>query len=163
MVFDGFRRFLAVFNDFRLCSTALNGFCGLHDYPTLPKPRCGRVASPGVHKVVIFYFYFYFYYYYFIIPPRPWCLCLVQTGMFACKPCLKYSRIHGTKVQSHIECVKGRCFSTVLVAYMRSIHRDVVCEPNWWATWLACSLNMWLTHCSLGLVQKLVCLLVNHA
>ena len=54
-------------------------------------------------------------------------------------------------------------FSKVLVAYMRSIHRDVVCEPNWWATWLACSPNMWLTHCSLGLVQKLVCLLVNHA
>src|SRR5467141_2481795 len=36
-----------------------------------------------------------------------------KTGLFACKPCLKYSRIHGTKVQSHIECVKGRWFSMV--------------------------------------------------
>src|SRR5467141_434583 len=44
-------------------------------------------------------------------------------------------------------------FSTVLVAYMRSIYRNVVCEPNQWATWLACSLNMWSTHCSLCLVQ----------
>src|SRR5882672_6322375 len=89
----------------------------------LPMPRCGGVASPGVHKVFIYY------YYYFIIPPHPWCLCLVQSGLFACKPCLKYSRIHGTQVQSHIECVKGQRFSTVfngfqqsstvLIAYMR--------------------------------------------
>src|SRR5882672_424975 len=40
-------------------------------------------------------------------------LCLVHTGLFACKPCLKYSRIHGTKFQSCIECVKGRRLSTV--------------------------------------------------
>src|SRR5882672_7255924 len=102
-----------------------------------------------------------------------------KNGLFACKPCLKYSRINGTKVQTRIGCVRGRwvsmvfnsfqwfsmvfdgfrqfsvgfngfqLFSTVLVAYMGSIHRDVVCEPNWWATWLACSPNMWLTHCSL--------------
>src|SRR5467141_3280570 len=32
---------------------------------------------------------------------------------YACKPCLKYYRIHGTKVQSHIECVKGQRFSMV--------------------------------------------------
>src|SRR5882672_9340003 len=112
---------------------------------------------------------------------------------YTCNPSLKYSRIIGNKVQTGIGCVRGRrvstvfnsfqwfsivfnCFqwfsvgfngfqqfSTVLVAYMRSIHRDVVCEPNQWATWLACSPNMWLTHCSLCLVQKLVCLLVNHA
>src|SRR5882672_708052 len=36
---------------------------------------------------------------------------------------------------------------------MRSIHRDVVCEPNQWATWLACSPNMWLTHCSLSMLS----------
>src|SRR5712664_409400 len=102
---------------------------------------------------------------------------------YTCNPSLKCSRIIGNKVQTHIGCVRGRqvstvfnsfrwfsivfnCFkwfsvgfngfqqfSTVLVAYMRSIHRDVVCEPNQWATWLACSLNMWLTHCSLCLVQ----------
>ena len=63
------------------------------------------------HKVFILFIYYY--YYYFIIPPRPWCLCLVQTGLFACKPCLKYSRIHGTKVQIHIECVKAQQFSMV--------------------------------------------------
>src|SRR5882672_8652661 len=109
---------------------------------------------------------------------------------YTCNPSLKCSRIIGNKVQTHIGCVRGRRvsmvfnsfrrfsivfngfqwfsvgfigfqqFSTVLVAYMRSIHRDVVCEANQWATWLACSPNMWLTHCSLCLVQKLVCLLV---
>src|SRR5882672_7046951 len=36
-----------------------------------------------------------------------------KTGLFACKPCLKYSRINGTKVQSCIKCVKGRQLSTV--------------------------------------------------
>src|SRR5882672_10497744 len=102
---------------------------------------------------------------------------------YTCNPSLKCSRIIGNKVQTHIGCVRGRQvstvfnsfklfsvgfngfqqFSTVLVAYLRSIHRDVVCEPNQWATWLACSPNMWLTHCILCLVQKLVCLLVNHA
>src|SRR5882672_3325053 len=86
-----------------------------------------------------------------------------------CNPSLKCSRIIGNKVQTCIGCVRGRRvsmvfnsfqrfsivfngfqqFSTVLVPYMRSIHRDVVCEPNQWATWLACSPNMWLTHCSL--------------
>src|SRR5882672_5567970 len=103
-----------------------------------------------------------------------------------CNLSLKFSRIIGNKVQTCIGCVRGRQLSmvfnsfrqfsivfsgfqwfstvfTVLVAYTRSIHRDVVCEPNQWATWLACSPNMWLTHCSLCLVQKLVCLLVNHA
>src|SRR6266850_2518025 len=82
----------------------------------LPMPRCGGVASPGVHKVFILLF-IYYYYYYFIIPPCPWCLCLVQTGLFACKPCLKYSRIHGTKVQSCIECVKGQRLLTVFDSF----------------------------------------------
>ena len=36
-----------------------------------------------------------------------------KTGLFACKPCLKYSRINGTKVQSRIECVKGQQLLTV--------------------------------------------------
>src|SRR5467141_4806002 len=74
--------------------------------------RCGGFSSRVVHKVFILLF-IYYYYYYFIIPPHSCCLCLVQTGLFACKPCIKYSIIHGTKVQSHIECVKGQWLLTV--------------------------------------------------
>ena len=36
----------------------------------LPMPRCGGVASPGVHKVFILLF-IYYYYYYFLSPPCP--------------------------------------------------------------------------------------------
>src|SRR5712664_2541922 len=99
-----------VFNDFQLFSTVLNGLCGLHDYPTHAQVWWCRLSRSAQSFYFLFYYY---YYYYFIIPPHPWCLCLVQTGLFACKPCLKYSRIHGTQVQSRIECVKGRRFSTV--------------------------------------------------
>src|SRR5712664_942775 len=89
-----------VFDDFQLFSTVLNGLCGLHDYPTHAQVQWCRLSRSAQS-------------FYFIIPPLPWCLCLVQTGLFACKPCLKYSRIHGTKVQSRIECVKGQWLSTV--------------------------------------------------
>src|SRR5882672_7189194 len=95
---------------------------------------------------------------------------------YTCNPSLKCSRIIGNKVQTRIGCLRGQWvstvfngfrqfsivfngfqlfsvgfngfqqFSTVLVAYMRSTHRDVVCEPNQWATWLACSPNMWLCY-----------------
>src|SRR5882672_1432964 len=98
-----------IFDDFQLFSTALNGLCGLHDYPTHAQVWWCRLSRSAQS----------FYLFYFIIPPHPWCLCLVKTGLFACKPCLKYSRIHGTKVQSCIECVKGQWLSMVFDGFQQ--------------------------------------------
>src|SRR5882672_10113807 len=136
MVFDSFQWFSLVFNSFQQFSTVLVAYMRSIHRDVVCEPNWWAT--------------------WLACSPNMWLkhcsLCLVQTGLFSCKPCLKYSRINGTKVQSHIECVKGRqflmvfngfqWFSTVLVAYMMLIHRDVVCEPNQWAAWLSCSPNM---------------------
>src|SRR5882672_12226328 len=101
MVFDSFLRFSMVFSGFQWFSTVFNSLSSIHEVNT---QGCGLGTQLVGHLVGMLPEH---------VVDTLQSRLSQKTGLFACKPCLKYSRIHGTKVQSRIECVKGQQLSMV--------------------------------------------------